>query len=127
MTGHEYMSRDEAQVLAAIRSPYADVPYRCGFYVEFLHAMLEMDLPATIARIPKALPIYSFSGDMDPFGEYGRGVPALFELYRSSGLLNAEYRLYPEGRHEMLREINRAEAFGDVVSWLDRQVPTSIL
>lgn len=122
-TGYEYMSRDEAQVRAAIESPYAEVPYRCGFYVDFLRALLEMDSPQTLPRIPKSLPIFSVSGDMDPFGDYGRGVPSLFELYRSSGLVNAEYRLYPGGRHEMLREINRKEVFDDILSWLDRQVP----
>jgi alpha-beta hydrolase superfamily lysophospholipase len=118
-TGCEYMSRDKEMVRQAVASPYAAVPYRCGFYLEFIRAIRRMDAPELLEKIPKELPIFSISGDMDPFGEYGKGVKALFELYRLHEIKNASYRLYGGGRHEMLREINRREVFGDVIGWLD--------
>lgn len=124
-TGSEYMSRDEEMVRAALASPFADVPYRCRFYVDFLRAMGEMDEPALVERIPKALPILSVSGDMDPFGSYGEGIRALAALYRAHGLRDTTFLLYPGGRHEMLRETNRKEVFADIVSWLGRRVPAA--
>lgn len=119
-TGREYMSRDEAMVADAISSPFSPVPYRCGFFVDMARALGTMDLPETIAAIPKGLPIFSISGSMDPLGEYGEGVPRLFSLYRGAGISDAGFIVYEGGRHEMLREINRRKVFADVVAWLDR-------
>jgi len=124
-TGYEYMSRDERMVEEAIRSPYAKIPYRCGFYCDLLRAMAKMDESANIEKIPKDLPIFSVSGDMDQFGDYGVGIQTLFELYRRHGLRDASFALYPGGRHEMLRETNRREVFGDIVAWLDRHTDTA--
>lgn len=118
-TGYEYMSRDEAMIRDAVTSPYYALPYRTGFFVEILRAIQGMDKPENIGRIPKELPLLSISGDMDPFGDFGDGVRALFDRYRQIGLQNASCIVYHGGRHEMLRETNRLEVFGDVIHWLD--------
>lgn len=124
-TGYEYMSRDDEKVKEAIGSPYASIPYRCGFFTEFIKAMGKMDLPAAIECIPKNLPILSVSGDMDPFGGYGEGVKTLFAVYKNYGLKHLRYILYEGGRHEMLREINRSEVFSDIIAWLDTLTNTN--
>lgn len=118
-TGYEYMSRDEKMVREAIESPFAAIPYRCGFYVDFIRAIQKMDLPLKVELIPKNFPIFSVSGDMDPFGNYGKGVKDLFELYKRHGMKNASLILYHGGRHEMLRETNRRDVFEDIINWLD--------
>jgi alpha-beta hydrolase superfamily lysophospholipase len=118
-TGYEYMSRDEEMVRQAIESPYAAIAYRCGFYIDFIRAMQVMDRHEKIDLIPKKLPILSVSGDMDPFGDYGKGIKELFSLYHLHGIENTSFTLYKGGRHEMLREINRREVFADIIRWLD--------
>lgn len=122
-TGYEYMSRDEEMVREAIESPFAAVPYRCSFYVNFIRSIQEMDLLEKIETIPKELPIFSVSGDMDPFGNYGKGVKELFDLYKRHGIKNASFILYRGGRHEMLRETNRWEVFRDIVNWVNSLIP----
>lgn len=118
-TGGEYMTRDEAMMRAAQRSPAAKIGYTNGFYRDFLNAIGEMDSPARLDRIPKNLPVFSVSGSDDPFGDYGDGVRALFALYREQGFSDIGHRIYEGGRHEMLRETNRAEVFADIIAWLD--------
>lgn len=122
-TGSEYMSRDQAMVRAAISSPDADIRYTNGFYVEFLEALREAGSEESIRRIPQSLPVLLFSGDMDPFGEYGAGVKTLCALLSRCGVRDVTCRLYEGGRHEMLREINRREVFGDVLHWLGKRIP----
>lgn len=122
-SGYEYMSRDENMVQDAIHSPFFDLTYRCGFYVDFIRAMQEMDLPENIVRIPKGFPIFSVSGNMDPFGDYGKGVKELFALYRQHEIKNASFILYEGGRHEMLRETNRREVYRDILRWLNALNP----
>ncbi len=46
------------------------------------------------------------------------------DMYRSLKLQDVEYRLYPDGRHEMLHETNRNEVMSDIVDWLDRHINT---
>jgi alpha-beta hydrolase superfamily lysophospholipase len=127
VTGFEYMSRDKDMVRSAVTSPYAVVPYRCGFYIDFLNAIRDMDSDEHIRCIPKNLPVFSVSGGMDPFGDYGEGVPQLFDLYRTNGIKDASYIIYEGGRHEMLREINRRDVFSDIIQWLQDHAIIAII
>ncbi|MDR3643821.1 MAG: alpha/beta hydrolase [Clostridia bacterium] len=117
-TGYEYMSRDEAMVREAIGSPYTAIRYSNGFFVDFLEALRRAGSEESIGKIPTGLPIFSVSGSMDPFGEYGDGIKRLFELFRRNGIADASYKIYQGGRHEMLRETNRKDVFSDIIAWL---------
>ena len=37
-----------------------------------------------------------------------------------AGLRDVSLRLYPEGRHEMLNEVNHKEVYGDILAWLEK-------
>ena len=66
------------------------------------------------------VPIYIFSGDQDPVGDYGAGArrtAALFARCR-----DVTVRLYPGGRHEMLHETNRDQVLRDLAEWLDGHI-----
>lgn len=43
----------------------------------------------------------------------------MFRRYNEAGLWDVELKLYPDGRHEMLNELNRQEVYKDVLGWLD--------
>ncbi|MNI79448.1 hypothetical protein D3C73_1359030 [compost metagenome] len=57
----------------------------------------------------------------------GQGVLRLASLYKERGISDVEYRLYPEGRHEMLNEVNHQEVTADVLDWLVRHLPAESL
>ena len=50
----------------------------------------------------------------------GKGVRRLVRSYRQLGIKDLTYKLYPDGRHEMLNEINRDEVTTDLLQWLER-------
>ena len=52
-------------------------------------------------------------------GGNGEGVAQVFRRYNEAGLWDVELKLYPDGRHEMLNELNRQEVYKDVLGWLD--------
>lgn len=68
--------------------------------------------------VPKTLPVLLFAGDMDPVGNYGKGVRTVWERMQKAGC-RAELRLYPQGRHEMHNELNKDEVFGDLCDYLE--------
>jgi alpha-beta hydrolase superfamily lysophospholipase len=75
-----------------------------------------------IARIDPALPVYVFCGSADPVGEMGGSPAKLVNAYRSCGIEDLEFVLYPEARHEPLNETNREEVVEDLQNWLLRHL-----
>ncbi len=45
-----------------------------------------------------------------------------YKAFCKAGLRDVMIRLYPEGRHEMLNEINKAQVCQDILNWLKEKV-----
>ena len=88
-------------------------------WYDFLRGLAELSAPAAMAKINKALPVYIFSGALDPVGGAGKGVKKLAEVATNAGIKEVTCRLYEGGHHEMLNETNRAEVYSDLLSWLN--------
>jgi alpha-beta hydrolase superfamily lysophospholipase len=117
-TPWDWLSSDEAQVDAYIDDPF------CGFslvpesMVSMLSQAARLADPTELARIPAGLPLYIVVGGQDPLSTaFGRLDP-LLDRYRGVGL-DPVVALYPEGRHEILNEVNRDEVVGNLMVWLD--------
>ena len=121
-TPFDWLSRDTAVVDAYIADPECGFTCTWDFFRDMNAGTKEVLDPASIARVPKNLPVYIFAGDTDPVGAAIGGVESLAAAYRSAGLGTVETRLYPGGRHEMLNEINRTEVVRDLIGWMDRQL-----
>lgn len=122
-TDFDWLSRDPEEVDLYVNDP------RCGFecttelWVTMLDGLSRSADPREIARLPKRLPIYLFSGGEDPVSERCKSVLALIELMQGAGLSAVSHRIYPGARHEVFNEINRGEVTKDLVRWLAEAVP----
>ena len=121
-TDFDWLSRDESIVDAYIADPL------CGFGIDtaslkdmFAGARRLTD-PAQVARIPRDLPLYVAVGSKDPVNAGLIMLWALVDRFRAGGLDDVTVRVYDEGRHEILNEINRAEVIDDLLQWLRRCV-----
>lgn len=119
-TKFDWLSRDEKLVDRYIEDPYCGGIFTSSFFYDFLRGLKMITRRKNLEAVPKNLPIYIFSGSMDPVGGFGKGVEKLKEMYETHGLKEVSLVLYPEGRHEMLNEINRDEVIEDIVRWLDK-------
>lgn len=118
-TEFDWLSRDAAEVDKYIADPFCGTVFSCGFFDDFLGGMQQLHNRQELQQIPKELPIYIFSGDRDPVGKNGKGVALLLKKYQALNILDVSMKLYKEGRHEMLNEINREEVIMDVIHWLE--------
>jgi alpha-beta hydrolase superfamily lysophospholipase len=118
-TPFDWLSSDEAKVDAFVADPACGNDFTVQLAIDLLDALGPLTSPATVAGIPKDLPIYIFSGENDPVGPNLKG---LIQAYRNAGLTRVTSRIYPGGRHEMLNEINRDEVTRDLIAWLDANV-----
>ena len=51
--------------------------------------------------MPKNLPVYFVAGDMDPVGDYGKGVIKACNKFYKAGVKDVSITLYEDNRHEM--------------------------
>jgi len=118
-TEFDWLSKDTTEVDRYIDNPSCGTVFTAGFYYDFLTGLIEIENKKNICKVPKELPIYIFSGEKDPVGKNGRGIVKLFNAYQGIGINDVTYKLYKDGRHEMLNETNRDEVMKDVIAWLD--------
>lgn len=118
-TDMDWLSRDEAEVDKYIADPLCGGPYTVGLWVDFLGGLMAVSADAALARIPADMPILVTGGSNDPVGgEAGMGELMLRLAQTAHSRLTL--KLYPDGRHEMLNEINRDEVMRDWLDWIDR-------
>ncbi|MDE2578292.1 MAG: alpha/beta hydrolase [Hyphomicrobiales bacterium] len=115
-TDFDWLSRDEAEVDKYIADPLCGFDFTTQLAIDLLDALGPLLSPERLARAPRALPLYLFSGAEDPVGANFDG---LVGALRKAGMTHVAVRRYPGARHEMLNETNRAEAIADLVAWLD--------
>ena len=69
-------------------------------------------------KIDKKLPILMISGECDPFGDYGKGVRAVYKKLKKAGVKDLTIRLYNEDRHELLFERNKEVVVKNTLDWI---------
>ncbi|QOS97372.1 alpha/beta hydrolase [Brevibacterium sp. JNUCC-42] len=121
-TQFDWLSRDATEVDKYIADPFCGVVSTSSFYRDFFKMLHEIQQEPCLQRIPKNLPVFVIAGDEDPVGVCGKGVKRLVKRYEELQLQQVSYKLYPQGRHELLNDINREEVMQDCLAWLNEQV-----
>ena len=117
-TPKDWISSDHAVVDAYIADPLAGHPISNQFWFDLMHGLVEVHEPESMAQIDSELPIYLFSGDKDPVGMQGTYVVALQKALKRAGSKDVTYKLYANGRHEMINEPNKQQVINDLLDWL---------
>jgi alpha-beta hydrolase superfamily lysophospholipase len=120
-TPFDWLSRDEAEVDRFMADPLCGGLCSVGFYRDMIGGLRRIHRAAALGGIRRDLPVYIFSGSADPVGDMGVSPTALVTAYRSLGIEDLEFVLYPNARHEPLNESNRDEVTENLLSWLRRQ------
>jgi alpha-beta hydrolase superfamily lysophospholipase len=119
-TDFDWLSRDESVVDAYIADPLCGFGIDAASVKEMFAGARRLADPDEVARIPHYLPVYLAVGSKDPVNGELTLLWALVDRYRAAGLNDVTVRVYDDGRHEILNEINRAEVIEDLLHWLQR-------
>jgi alpha-beta hydrolase superfamily lysophospholipase len=117
-----WLTRDNDICFEYAADPYMGFPFTASGYHDMFTLMGQISGAKWAKQIPLELPILLMSGDADPVGGYGKGVKQVHSRLHNVGVKDLKLKLYPEGRHEMLNELNKEEVFADVLEWLDAHV-----
>lgn len=120
-TAYDWLSRDPAVVDAYDADPRCGFVASAGLWQDLLGGLGLIGAKKNRQAVPKALPIYIFTGDGDPVNDYAAGARALGKAYREAQIADVLLKVYPGGRHEMLNETNRDQVIADLIAWLDER------
>ena len=121
-TGADWISRDEAAVDKYLADPLCTFKPTVGMFRDMTGGLQYIGSQSNVNRMDPSTPVYFFSGDSDPVGSMGKGVRRVFAMFQKAGVKDLELKLYPQGRHEMLNELNRREVYADTLSWLEKHL-----
>lgn len=117
-----WLSRDPAVWAAYDADEKCTFSFTVSAYRDMLTAYNHVNTAGWAQRLRKDLPVYVYSGDSDPVGNFGKGVKAVYGLLMDAGMEDVTLRLYPGGRHEMHNETNKDEVFRDLIEWCDGHI-----
>jgi len=116
-TGMDWLSRDEAEVDKYVADDLCGGPYTCGLWLDLLGGLRDIASEKALQRIQGDMPIMITGGADDPVGG-DDGMGKLAFHYAQTGHSRLKVKIYPEGRHEMLNEVNRDEVTTDMLDWI---------
>ena len=99
--------------------PYTSFTFTSSAFCDLLKMIKNCNVKSWFECYPKDMPTLVVSGDMDPVGNYGKGVTAVYKKLMIAGCTKVRLTLYPGARHELFNEEGREQIFADLVSWLD--------
>ena len=118
----DWLSRDSEIVDRYIADPQCGATPAASRVCDMLGGIAYMSKPENLQRMNKELPVFFFSGDADPVGDYGKGVLRSYTGFLEAGMQDVTLKLYHGGRHEMLNEVNRMQVRGDILGWIEAKL-----
>jgi alpha-beta hydrolase superfamily lysophospholipase len=115
----DWISRDTNIVKQFLSDPSCGIPCTNNFFYELLKGLKELQRTKNVSKTPKNTSILLVSGDKDPVGHWGKDVLALAKHYKKLGIKDVKCRLFKDGRHEVINEINRDEVINYVITWMN--------
>lgn len=121
-TDYDWLTRDNDVVDKYIADPLCGFIPTCSLFRDMMTGVKYITNVDNLPKMAKDIPVYFMSGDKDPVGDYGKGVTLAYENFKKAGMKDVSIKLYKDGRHEMLNELNRAEVYADVLNWINKKI-----
>ena len=116
-TDYDWLCSVDEEVDKYIADPQCGFVCTTSYYYDLIRGLWKINEKENLKLITKDLPVLIFAGDKDPVGDFGKGIIRLYECYKDLGIENLRYKLYKDGRHEMLNESNKDEVIEDILKW----------
>lgn len=119
-TDFDWLCKDADSVQRYIDDPLCGQIFTLNGFQTLTELIARAHDPKRLRKIPASLPLLVISGDADPLGGYGKGIPKVCDGLRAAGVRDVEMRLWETGRHELLNEPERAQIMEEIYSWMQK-------
>lgn len=118
MNKYSWVSRNVEVTEKYKKDKLGNFLFTASGYRDLLKLIKQANNKISIKKMDKSLPIFIFSGDKDLVGKNGKGVQEVYDILKANDC-NVTLKLYPNGRHEMLNEINNNKVYSDIIQWIE--------
>lgn len=119
--GKGWITRDPEIAEKYASDPLCSFRFTVNAYYNMFSGMKKMNQQEKAGKTEKTLSLLFVAGENDPVGNYGKSVEKVYEMYKNSGYLDTERKLYPNDRHEILNELDRDVVYKDILMWLENR------
>ena len=120
---HAWLTRDEEIRERYDGDKFCNYKFTARGFYDLFDMLSAVSKKSWAKKIRKDLPILIMSGDMDPVGNYGKGVKKVYDRLAAAGVKDVTVRLYTDGRHELFNEINKEVVIKNTVDWIESRLP----
>ena len=120
-TDCDWLSRDTKQVDKYVEDELCGFDFTAGAYKDFFVIMEKIAKNRPLLGVRKSLPVLITSGSVDPVG----GKKACEKLYAQCtrcGISDVTLKLWENDRHEILNELDKADVYDYICSWLKSKI-----
>lgn len=103
-TAFDWLTRDVKEVDKYIADDLCGFLFTANGYRDLMQLLAFVSSKEWFNGLDKQLPVLVIAGDMDPVGNYGKGINLVCDKLFKAGKDNITKILYPEARHEILNE-----------------------
>lgn len=117
-TPFDWLCKDEESVQRYMEDPLCGNIFTLNGFQALAELIYRAHDPKRLRKVPSGLPVLVISGDADPLGGYGKGIPKVCEGLRRAGVRDVEMHLCETGRHELLNEPERDQIMETIYDWM---------
>lgn len=121
-TSFDWLSRNEDNVRQYIEDPLCGFIFTANGFQTLFRLIYNLHDMEGLRKMPTSLPVFFLSGEEDPVGNYGKSVEQVYRSFREIGMENVQIKLYPKDRHELLNEVDKEDAYGDIYRWILQRI-----
>ena len=121
-TAADWLCSDETELEKYLADPLVRKDISSGLFLELLGSMKRSGSAYEYDGWDTGLPILLISGRDDPVGDGGKGVQAIYNHMKKSGMENVTVELFPGARHDLLHEESSTAdaAWKYIAEWMKR-------
>ena len=105
-TAADWLCADETELDKYLADPLVRKDISSGLFWELLGSMKRTGSAFEYDGWDTSLPILLISGQDDPVGDAGKGVQAIYNRMKKTGMENVTLKMFPGARHDLLHEDN---------------------
>ena len=121
-TPMDWLSLNPDNVDAYLKDPLCQGNASAGLFREMLSGIRFDCNSSNLRKMNRRTPILFISGAMDMVGDCSKGVERAAEAFRKAGMRDVTVKLYPELRHEILKEACHEQVYDDIDRWLENKL-----
>lgn len=117
-TKYEWLTKDRDIIEKYAKDKYCTFHFTVSAMQDLMTLLKLCNQKKCFKTTKKDLPILLIAGDMDPVGNYGKGVKQVYDNYKSSGKTDLSMFLYENCRHEIHNDTCREQVTEDILKFI---------